>query len=193
MKILNLGLLYKVRMLLKVTDNCVEGKRVLAALMPSLSKKFNEENTEVHLPCDILDERFAHVLVPVYIEASLLGVKLIEVSVDPGAARCGVALAVGEKIVGAFTLPQQALIDFLTIVKQHFDVRLYWGGAITPIKVIAENTSNVIYVDEGDLPLVKLEDYHLGDHEHDALRILVKGRLQLADTKLKKELMSLKR
>ncbi|MEM0494551.1 MAG: hypothetical protein QXU72_04680 [Thermofilum sp.] len=177
-------------MRLSVPRDCIHGRRVLASIMPYLIEKhfLDERGEELYLPCDILDERFAHVLVPLYIDALRLGVKLVEVGVDPGTARCGIALAIGEEVIATFTLPQQALADFLGILKRYFEMRLYWGGAIEPEETIVEGISDVVHVSEKDLPLVKLEHCGSSDHERDAVRILVKGRLKLANAKLREEI-----
>lgn len=179
-------------MRLSVPDDCIHGKRVLASLLPYLAEKrlLDEGPDELQLPCDILDDRFAHVMVPLYVNASRLGIDFVEVGVDPGAARCGVALSVGDEVAATFTLPQQALTDFLSTLKRHFKVRLYWGGALTPSRAILEGVAGVVYVSEAELPLVKLECWGSSDHERDAVRILVKGRLMMANAKLREELES---
>lgn len=174
-------------MLLRVSDDCLEGKKVLANIVPALIEKYaSSQLGELQIPCEILDERFVHILVPAYIEATLLGVKALEIAVDPGAARCGIALAIGERVVEAFTLPQEMLRDLITALSRHFKVRMYLGrgGALENVPI--EKVSEVVCVDESYLPPVKIEDETLRDHARDALRILVKGRLQSAREELQR-------
>ena len=169
---------------LSVSAECEQRRRVLAALtaMPVNEEQGDAYLREIVLPCDVLDEGLAEILVPIYVKLVSLGVHEVEVGIDPG-TRCGIVVAAGERIVGAYTVPSELLPRLLSVLSNHFGVRIYLGSA-APREILPSSVADVVLVDERQLPLVKHEGLRLNRHALDALRILVKGRLQAASAAL---------
>jgi len=171
---------------LSVGAECRHRRRVLAIVAAQLADELmrGDRDGEIVLPCDALDERIAEILVPVYVRLANLGARSVEVGIDPG-ARCGVAFATDEEVVGVFTVPLELLPRILSVLARYFKVRVYLGNMV-PEEALPPNAVEVILVDEGRLPLVKYAEPRLSKHARDALRILVKGRLQVAGTVLER-------
>ncbi|MCC6058643.1 MAG: hypothetical protein LM563_00135 [Thermofilum sp.] len=163
----------------RAEEPCRDRTAMLVLLLKGVSYGFSEVEGEVVVPCDILESEYPEFLVPVFVALRLRKVELVEVGIDPGASRSGVVVLAGDEVVYRGVLLTSKLPYSLERLSRYYRLRVYLGTGAHPFSLEAFQWGDrveVVEVEERDLPIV--EGVELGkDHEVDALRILIKGKL----------------
>jgi len=163
----------------RAEEPCKDRTAMLVLLLKGVSYGFSEVEGEVVVPCDILESEYPEFLVPVFVALRLRKVELVEMGIDPGASRSGVVVLAGDEVVYRGVLLTSKLPYSLERLSRYYRLRVYLGTGAHPLPLEAFQRGDrveVVEVEERDLPIV--EGVELGkDHEVDALRILIKGKL----------------
>jgi len=162
----------------KAEEACRDKTAMLVLLLRSMPCSFSETEGEVVVPCDVLESEHPEFLVPVFIALRLKSVERVEVGVDPGASRSGVVVLADDEIVYRGVLPTSKLLHSLERLSKYYRVRVYLGkAALPPLEILKwKDQVEIVEVDERELPVI--EGVERGkEHEVDALRILLKGKL----------------
>lgn len=165
----------------RVEEQCRDKTAMLALLLRDMPLSFAEAEGEVVVPCDIVESEHPEFLVPVFVSLKLKSVKQVEVGIDPGASRSGIVILAGDEVVYKGVLPTSKISNYLDRLSRYYQIRVFLGKAAcsNSLEVFRWRSHvEVVEVEEKDLPLIEGESIEHGkEHEVDAFRILLKGRL----------------
>lgn len=163
----------------RAEEPCRDKTAKMIILLKGVPYDFSRAEGDVVVPCDILEGEYPEFLVPVFVALQLRGAELVEMGIDPGASRSGIVVLVGDEVVYKGVLPTSELLCSLERLSRYYRLRVYLGIGARSFSLEASRWGHrveVVEVEERDLPVVEGVG-HGKNHEVDALRILLKGKL----------------
>lgn len=165
---------------IRVSSECREKIGLLSQILKRVDKSYeiDLENPEIIVPCDLLDEDAAEALIRVYLKSQPPSTESIIIAVDPGEAKAGVVIAVGQEITYIGSTTPSTFKKILLALSKHYAKILVFAGNTPPArKLLDQKPENVDVelLDESTLPTIHF-NASTRDDALDALRIYLKGR-----------------